>query len=301
MQLPPSYRSNSKKAKARRGFEPQHRPPEHEPAAPTADSLDGWISQVQFIQSGAKLTDLPRSEVPEVAIAGRSNAGKSTALNILCQRKRLAFASKTPGRTRLINLFGLMYREAEWGRLVDLPGYGYAKVDKETQARWEVELARYLSERENLAGLILVTDIRHALGPLDRQMLDWFGRRACPVHLLLTKADKLTRQEQLLRLREVQAVVAERSAAWGGDVTASLFSGLARTGREPVLERISGWIGLAPVNLEDGDGSEMQKKADVETSAELPVHQAPAQGVEAGVALPSAFVQDNPKEFPNES
>lgn len=295
MQPPRSFRSNSKKAKARRGLEPRHRPPAEEPAAPTAESLDGWISQVQFIQSGAKLTDLPRSEVPEVAIAGRSNAGKSTALNILCQRRRLAFASKTPGRTRLINLFGLMYREAEWGRLVDLPGYGYAKVDKQTQARWEVELARYLAERANLKGLILVTDIRHALGPLDQQMLDWFGRRQCPIHLLLTKADKLSRQEQTVRLREVQALVDERGHAWGGEVSVSLFSGLARTGREPVLEKISQWIGLAPV-APDGE----QKKADAEASAELPVHQAPAQGVEAGVALPTAFVQDNPTEFPHE-
>lgn len=209
-----------------------------------APDLDRWISGVQFWRSASQMKQLPKSDIPEIAIAGRSNAGKSTALNVLCHRKKLAFASKTPGRTRLINVFSLLYKEAELGRLVDLPGYGYAQVDKATQRAWEVELARYLAHRENLAGLILVTDCRHALGPLDVQMLDWFGPRRLPVHVLLTKADKLTRQEQQQALSKAGRIVREQEEAWGGAVSVSLFSGLARTGRDPVLQAMSSWMGL---------------------------------------------------------
>jgi GTP-binding protein len=234
-------------------------------------ALDTWISQVQFLQSGAKVSDLPRAQIPEIAIAGRSNAGKSTALNVLCQRKRLAFASKTPGRTRLINLFSLLYKEQEVGRLVDLPGYGYAAVDKQTQAQWQQQLARYLDTRDSLVGLILVTDIRHPLGPLDVQMLDWFSRRMRPTHLLLTKADKLTRQEQQKALATVQAILAARRNDWG-PVSLSVFSGLKKTGREPVLAQISQWLGLEAA----------QKKPADQLPDKRPIEEAPAQGGEAG-------------------
>jgi GTP-binding protein len=222
--------------------------------APTPlPALETWISQVQFLQSGAKVSDLPRAQVPEIAIAGRSNAGKSTALNVLCNRKRLAFASKTPGRTRLINLFSLLYKEQEVGRLVDLPGYGYAAVDKQTQAQWQQQLARYLEARDSLVGLILVTDIRHPLGPLDQQMLEWFARRRRPMHLLLTKADKLTRQQQTSAVRAVSDELASQEAEWG-PVSLSVFSGLKKTGREPVLALISEWLGLS----QQGDPAEPQ-------------------------------------------
>jgi GTP-binding protein len=237
----------------------------------TLPALDTWISQVQFLQSGAKVSDLPRAQIPEVAIAGRSNAGKSTALNVLCQRKRLAFASKTPGRTRLINLFSLFYKEQEVGRLVDLPGYGYAAVDKQTQAQWQQQLARYLDTRDSLVGLILVTDIRHPLGPLDVQMLDWFSRRMRPIHLLLTKADKLTRQEQQKAVTAVQAVLTAHRNEWG-PVSLSVFSGLKKTGREPVLAQISLWLGLEAA----------QKKPADELPDKRPIEEAPAQGGEAG-------------------
>lgn len=143
-------------------------------------SLDRLLAEIQFLQSAARFRELPAPEVPEIAFAGRSNAGKSTALNVLVNRRRLAFASKTPGRTRLINLFALTDPEGEVGRLVDLPGYGYAAVDATTQRLWKTELSKYLGERRNLAGLILVTDIRHALGPLDQQMLAWFAPGGCP-------------------------------------------------------------------------------------------------------------------------
>ncbi|NBT34848.1 MAG: YihA family ribosome biogenesis GTP-binding protein [Betaproteobacteria bacterium] len=220
------------------------------PAQPP--DLDRWIAQVEFLQSGAKLSDLPPPTVPEIAIAGRSNAGKSTALNVLCNRRRLAFASKTPGRTRLINLFSLIWREQEVGRLVDLPGYGYAQVDLATRRQWGEQLSRYLSKRSSLVGLILVTDIRHALGELDQQMLEWFGLRERPVHILLTKSDKLTRQEQTKAVQKAHAQVLVAGGEWGPAVSLSLFSGLKKTGREPVLERISDWLDL-PGPGEAGD------------------------------------------------
>lgn len=209
-------------------------------------SLARLLAEVSFLQSAAKVSELPRGDTPEIAIAGRSNAGKSTALNVLCQRRKLAFASKTPGRTRLINLFALSCLEQDVGRLVDLPGYGYAKVDAQTQRRWKAELSRYLESRPNLVGLILVSDIRHALGPLDQQMLDWFGTRGLPVHVLLTKADKLNRQEQTKALQAALIQIQNAGPRWGGGLTASTFSGLKRTGREPVLERITDWLGLTP-------------------------------------------------------
>jgi GTP-binding protein len=234
-------------------------------------------AQVSFLQSAAKVAQLPRPNVPEVAIAGRSNAGKSTALNVICDRRRMAFASKTPGRTRLINLFSLNWQNRELGRLVDLPGYGYAAVDASTLRAWQQELSRYLAARQNLVGLILVTDIRHALGPLDQQMLAWFGQRQRPVHLLLTKADKLNRADQRLALTKAQAAVDVAADRWGQPVTASLFSGLKRSGREEVLERISLWLGLDAT-----EPLEKQKKAGSTAAGDNAFVKAPAQGGEAG-------------------
>ncbi|MFZ9735090.1 MAG: ribosome biogenesis GTP-binding protein YihA/YsxC [Burkholderiaceae bacterium] len=234
-------------------------------------------AQVSFLQSAAKVAQLPRPNVPEIAIAGRSNAGKSTALNVICERRRMAFASKTPGRTRLINLFSLNWQNQELGRLVDLPGYGYAAVDAGTLRAWQQELSRYLAGRQNLSGLILVTDIRHALGPLDRQMLAWFGQRRRPVHLLLTKADKLNRADQQRALAKAQTAIEAADPDWGQPVTVSLFSGLRRTGRDEILDRISLWLGL------EASGPEIeQKKAGSSAAGDNAFVKAPAQGGEAG-------------------
>lgn len=206
--------------------------------------LKDWIHQIAFLTSAARHTDLPPIGAGEIAIAGRSNAGKSSALNLICNRRRLAFSSKTPGRTQLINLFSLTDGESEVGRLVDLPGYGYAAVDRATKARWQAELAQFLASRVSLVGLIMVMDIRHPFGPLDQQMLGWFGQRRQPLHILLTKADKLTRNDQNKALTSAKKTIDAHQEQWGGHVTVSLFSATARLGRDAALEKIGQWWGI---------------------------------------------------------
>lgn len=145
------------------------------------------FAAMQFVKSCAALPQLPQDGVAEIAFAGRSNAGKSSALNALCAHRQLARVSKTPGRTQLINLF-----ESPLGRLVDLPGYGYAKVPMAVRKDWGVLIGGYLEERENLRALVLIMDIRHPLTDFDQQLLSWAAPRGLPVHAVLTKADKLS-------------------------------------------------------------------------------------------------------------
>lgn len=213
-------------------------------AAPSGPALGDLIPQIAFLKSAEKSADLPAVGAPEIAVAGRSNAGKSSALNMICNRRRLAFSSKTPGRTQLINYFSLIVKDAEVGRLVDLPGYGYAAVDQGTQKRWQAELSRFLEHRLSLVGLLLVMDARHPFGPLDIQMLEWFGRRRQPIHILLTKADKLSRSERTSLVAKADATIAQCAPQWGGEVSFSLFSVPEKVGRDDVLDRIGQWWGL---------------------------------------------------------
>lgn len=189
-----------------------------------------------FFTTVAKLSDLPADSRREVAFAGRSNAGKSSAINTLANHTRLAFVSKTPGRTQHLNYFTL-----DAGKyFVDLPGYGFAKAPEEIRAQWEGLLAPYLRYREPLAGLVLIMDSRHPLTDLDLQMLAWFAQTGKPIHILLSKADKLTRQEQALALREVQAELAKI----GDNCTLQLFSSLKRTGVAEAEAVLGGWLGM---------------------------------------------------------
>ena len=151
--------------------------------------------------SVARSQELPSATLREVAFAGRSNAGKSSAINVLADQNRLAFVSKTPGRTQLINFF----RCGDAGYLVDLPGYGYAQVPEAVRRQWRGLLEDYLTRRASLVGLVLIMDARHPLTELDRQMLAWFAPTGRPVHVLLTKSDKLTRSEAALDLVAHQA------------------------------------------------------------------------------------------------
>ena len=180
------------------------------------------FARAEFVISCADLQQLPRDEQPEIAFAGRSNAGKSSALNAICSHKQLARVSKTPGRTQLINLFEI----AGIGRFADLPGYGYAEVPAAMRKGWGKLIGNYVDVRTNLRGIILIMDIRHPMTDFDTQMLDWSQQAARPVHILLTKADKLgfgAAKNQLLKVRRELEVYEQRP-------TIQLFSAQARMG-----------------------------------------------------------------------
>jgi GTP-binding protein len=194
----------------------------------------GLFSKAQFLTTVNHFRDLPLHGGREVAFAGRSNAGKSSAINALANHTRLAFTSKTPGRTQHINYFSLGDNKF----LVDLPGYGYAKVPPDVQQHWEDLLSRYLQTREALCGLVIIMDARHPLTPLDEQMLEWFAFTGKPVHVLLTKSDKLSRQQATLTLNRVKLHLAEHFP----HCSAQLFSSLKKTGLEEAENVIANWF-----------------------------------------------------------
>ncbi len=214
--------------------------------------------QARFFTTVNRLRDLPDTHVPEIAFAGRSNAGKSTAINLLCNQKKLAFASKTPGRTQHINYFSIggahvaMHRKDETvveeirALLVDLPGYGYAEVSGSAKLHWQELLGDYVRRREQLAALILIMDARRPFTDLDRQMLEWFATTGKPVHCLLTKADKLNRNESANALRLTRTVLASYVDESGQPFpfTAQLFSSLKRIGLEEATAKIMELSGL---------------------------------------------------------
>lgn len=189
-----------------------------------------------FHTTVAHLRDLPVDSLCEVAFAGRSNAGKSSAINTLAGRVRLAFVSKTPGRTQHLNYFTL----AEGKYLVDLPGYGYAKAPEDIRHQWEGLIGPYLQERGPLTGLVIIMDVRRPLTELDRRMIDWFRPTGRPIHVLLSKADKISRQDQTKTLREVKAELAKL----GEGFSVQLFSSLKKTGIEEAEAVLAGWLGL---------------------------------------------------------
>ncbi|WP_068828935.1 ribosome biogenesis GTP-binding protein YihA/YsxC [Pseudomonas sp. BMS12] len=197
----------------------------------------GLCQQASFIISAAKVDQCPDDQGLEVAFAGRSNAGKSSALNTLTHAS-LARTSKTPGRTQLLNFFRL----DDERRLVDLPGYGYAKVPIPLKQHWQKHLEAYLSSRESLCGLVLMMDIRHPLTEFDSMMLDWAKASGMPLHILLTKADKLAfgaAKNALLKVRQ------EIRKEWGDDVASiQLFSAPKRMGVEEAQLVLAGWLGL---------------------------------------------------------
>ena len=190
----------------------------------------------QFEISVADPMTLPQAGGAEIAFAGRSNAGKSSAINTLADHTRLAYVSKTPGRTQLINLFRLKNGAA----LVDLPGYGYAEVPEAVRKQWQGLLEHYLTLRTALVGLVLIMDARRPFTELDRRMIGWFGGTGKPIHCLLTKADKLTRQEQAKTL----AAARRTASADFPDVpiTLQLFSSLKKSGIEEAERVIGQWM-----------------------------------------------------------
>ena len=195
------------------------------------------LASARFGRTVVDLRKMPRDGLPEVAFVGRSNAGKSTALNLLCQRKRLAFASRTPGRTQALNLFEVGPEDAPIGLLVDTPGYGFAAAPESVRSGWDRLVGRYLGDRQVLTGVVLMLDSRRGLGELDRKLLDWMPPGSDRL-VLLTKADKLTHSERLALRRQITAELP------GCDVL--LFSALSRIGideaRRWVTMRIDGAI-----------------------------------------------------------
>ena len=187
--------------------------------------------------SAPNIHHLETDEGIEVAFAGRSNAGKSSALNALTEQRNLARTSKTPGRTQLINIFTLDAQR----RLVDLPGYGYAKVPEAMKRQWQKALGEYLQSRACLRGLVVVMDIRHPLKELDQQLIAWAVGAGLQVHLLLTKADKLKSGAQKSQLLKVK----EALPAFGGQITVQTFSSLKRQGVTQLTQVLNHWYELA--------------------------------------------------------
>lgn len=191
-------------------------------------------NHIQFLKSAHEINQFPSDRGAEVAFAGRSNTGKSSALNAITGFQRLARTSKTPGRTQLINFFQIDAQR----RLVDLPGYGYAKVPDAVKVHWEKLISSYLAQRQSLTGVILMIDSRHSLKPLDWQMIKWTVFHQLPIHILLTKADKLKRaaaQQALLELSKALSGYED----W---VSAQLFSAFSGHGMMEIKEKLDQWL-----------------------------------------------------------
>ena len=221
--------------------------PAFDDAAATRAAL-AWTHTARFLTTASALAELPATELPEIAFVGRSNAGKSTAINALTQQKRLAFASKTPGRTQHINLFELGPKESPDAFFADLPGYGYAAVARDAKLRWQQVMADYLAVRRSLSGLVLMVDARLGLTELDRRLLDFVaprvGNGSVKLLVLLTKADKLSRAEAARALAAAQEALGE-IATTESDIAVTPFSALDRRGVDDAALALHAWIAPA--------------------------------------------------------
>lgn len=193
------------------------------------------LAKAQFSTSAPDIKRLPADTGIEIAFAGRSNAGKSSALNTLTRQKSLARISKTPGRTQLINVFDL----EEGKRLIDLPGYGFAKVPLEMKKKWQKALGEYLQLRQSLKGLVVLMDIRHPLKDLDKDLIAWASDSNLPTLILLTKSDKLSQGKAKAEVLNVQ----KKCEHYQGDITVVAFSSLKRTGVDKATQVLSDWYG----------------------------------------------------------
>lgn len=215
------------------------------------------FSQTKFFTTVAKLTDLPKNSLAEIAFAGRSNAGKSSAINTLTNQTRLAYVSKTPGRTQNLNYFVIPENNQNAQNeennlckfLVDLPGYGYAKAPLEIRKQWDNLIAPYLLNSPSLKALVAIMDIRHPLTTLDSQLLCWFCQTQKPVHIVLTKADKLSRQQQNKTLAEVEKAVTELLSQNGlqnakDKFSLQIFSSLKKIGKDVLKNKLAEFLNV---------------------------------------------------------
>ncbi|MCB1998155.1 MAG: YihA family ribosome biogenesis GTP-binding protein [Burkholderiaceae bacterium] len=221
-------------------------------ASPTAAPLPdphvralAWAHGARFLTTASRLPELPAGDLPELAFVGRSNAGKSTAINTLAQQRRLAFASRTPGRTQHINLFEVGPKDAPDALLADLPGYGYAAVERSAKLRWQQVMAEYLQYRRNLSGVVMMVDSRQGFTPLDQRLLALMAPR---VHsgevrllVLLTKADKLSRRDAQKSLSAAQSELSAM-ATDASDVGLILFSALSKQGLGDAAAHLWDWV-----------------------------------------------------------
>jgi GTP-binding protein len=201
---------------------------------------------VEFLASAHKMEEMLPDSGHEVAFAGRSNAGKSSAINAMANRHRLAFVSKTPGRTQTINFFSAG-KSMRW---VDLPGYGFAKVSKTEREYWGVLISAYLTQRKSLMGLILLSDSRHGVKPLDEQLIEWFIPTGRPLHVLLTKCDKLTQSESSLVLSKTRTTLTRRYP----NCTTQLFSATANRGVVQANALVAEWLAPRTEHTENAAG-----------------------------------------------
>lgn len=227
-----------------------------------------WAHTARFFTTASQLNQLPAGDLPELAFVGRSNAGKSSSINTLAQRRQLAFASKTPGRTQHINLFAIGPKDAPDAYLADLPGYGYATVERGAKLRWQKVMADYLEVRRNLAGVVLLVDSRHGFTALDERLLDFITPRVSngeiKLLVLLTKADKLTKREAQASMQAAQNRLASL-ATDEADIGVLLFSATQRTGLEDLAETLHAWMKahprLAPVTVPPDTSSSAEEPA----------------------------------------
>ncbi len=235
---------NDKKTERTSSREPARPAPAADPAPTPTKAALAWTHTARFVTTASRLAELPVNELPEIAFVGRSNAGKSTAINRLAQQKRLAFASRTPGRTQHINLFALGPKDSPDALFADLPGYGYAAVARGAKLRWQQVMADYLEQRRSLSGIVLMVDSRLGATDLDRQLLAFIAPRiangAVKLLVLLTKADKLNRREAQAALAALQAVLGEY-ATDEADVSVALFSALSGAGIDDAALVLHAW------------------------------------------------------------
>jgi GTP-binding protein len=213
--------------------------------SPEAKLALAWIHTARFRTTASQLDQLPVHELPEIAFVGRSNAGKSTAINTLAQHKRLAFASKTPGRTQHINLFDIGPKDAPDALFADLPGYGYAAVERSAKLRWQQVMADYLAIRRSLSGVVLMVDSRLGFTDLDRQLLAWVAPRVgsgeVRLLVLLTKSDKVTRTQADAAVRDATETLAALSTD-DADIGVTLFSALNKRGLDDAAVTLYHWV-----------------------------------------------------------
>jgi GTP-binding protein len=233
--------------------------------SPQAKQGLAWLHTARFLTTASKLSQLPQGDMPEIAFVGRSNAGKSSAINTLANQRQLAFASKTPGRTQHINLFTVgLDRDLPDAYFADLPGYGYAAVARGKKLVWQQVMADYLEVRRALMGVVMMVDSRHGFTPLDKQLLAFVAQRVrtgeIKLLVLLTKVDKLGQRDAKLAVAAAQEVLGE-FVTEDSDIGVTLFSSLRRVGIEDVAEQIMGWrapkepVDVAADTGEPGDPS----------------------------------------------